>query len=309
VEGSADVGMSAAIATRGLAKRYGRVQAVNALHLEVSRGEIYGFLGLNGAGKTTAIRMILGLIRPDAGSVEVLGKRVRPGAAEVFGRVGYLVETATAYPNLTVRENLDIQRRLTRSPAAAVLEAIELMRLTDHADRRAGVLSLGNRQRLSLARALLHHPELVILDEPANGLDPAGIAEVRQLLRGLAVQEGVTVFISSHILAEIANLADRIGIVHQGRLVEQLDPEQLANSESSHIRVSTSEPERVAARLGNGGFGRLEQGDHQVRAFTGSDRVPEIARALLEAGLDFQGISPVEEDLEAHFLRLTRGLD
>jgi ABC-2 type transport system ATP-binding protein len=308
MDGRAHVSMNTAIATLGLAKRYGPVQAVADLNLQVARGEIYGFLGRNGAGKTTAIRIILGLIHPDTGSVEVLGRRVCLGAAEVFARVGYLVETATAYPNLTVRENLEIQRRLTRSPAVAVSEAIELMRLTENADRRAGVLSLGNRQRLSLARALLHHPDLLILDEPANGLDPAGIVEVRELLRDLAALHGVTVFVSSHILGEIAHLAHRIGIVHEGRLVEELHPERLNDPESSFIRVSTSQPEKVAVRLADGGFGRLEQVDSQVHVFAGSHRVPEIARTLLEAGLDFRGIAPVEEDLETHFLRLTGGL-
>jgi ABC-2 type transport system ATP-binding protein len=302
------VSANLAIATRGLAKRYGRVKAVIDLDLEVERGQIYGFLGRNGAGKTTTIRMILGLIQPEQGSIKVLGRRVHPGAAEAFARVGYLVETATAYPNLTVRENLDIQRRLTRAPAAAASEAIELMRLTDSADRRAGVLSLGNRQRLSLARALLHRPDLLILDEPANGLDPAGIVEIRELLRRLVAERGVTVFVSSHILAEIAQLAHRIGIVHEGRLVEELAPERLAGAESAYIAVSTSEPDRVAARLAGGGFGRLERVDHQVRVFTGSERVREIARTLLDAGLDFRGIAPVDEDLESHFLRLTGGL-
>ncbi len=299
----------AAITTTGLAKRYGHLQAVKDLDLEVKRGEIYGFLGRNGAGKTTAIRMMLGLIHPDAGSVEVLGRRVHPGAAQALARVGYLVETATAYPNLTVRENLDIQRRLTRSPASYVPEAIELMGLEINAERRAGVLSLGNKQRLSLARALLHRPELLILDEPANGLDPAGIVEVRELLRRLAAEEGVTVFVSSHILAEIAHLADRIGIVHQGRLVEELDPQGLRQAESSYVRVSTDEPEKVAARLAGAGFGPLEPTDHQVRIFAPGDRVPEIARTLLDASLHFRGIAPIEEDLETHFLRLTGGLE
>ncbi|MDP2232679.1 MAG: ATP-binding cassette domain-containing protein, partial [Actinomycetota bacterium] len=175
-----------AITTRGLSKRYSEVLAVDSLDLDVRRGEIYGFLGRNGAGKTTTIRMLLGLIRPTAGEVQVLGRRIVPSETEVFGRIGYLVETATAYPNLTVRENLEVQRRLTGSPAAAVAEAIELLRLEPYADRRAGRLSLGNKQRLSLARALLHSPELLLLDEPANALDPAGIVEVRELLRKLA---------------------------------------------------------------------------------------------------------------------------
>jgi len=238
-----------AIATRALTKKYGSVTAVDALDLEVRRGEIYGFLGRNGAGKTTTIRMLLGLIRPTGGEVEVLGRRIVPGETEVFRGVGYLVETATAYPNLTVRENLDIQRRLTGSPKTAVAETITLLRLDEYADRRAGHLSLGNKQRLSLARALLHSPELLVLDEPANALDPAGIVEVRDLLRSLANERGVTVFMSSHILGEVAHLADRIGIVHEGRLLEECSREELAVKARSFTAQALTEQERADAAL------------------------------------------------------------
>ena len=217
-----------AVSTRALVKRYRDVTAVDSLNLDVRRGEIYGFLGRNGAGKTTTIRMLLGLIRPSGGEVTVLGRRIIPGETDVFARVGFLVETATAYPNLTVRENLEIQRRLTGSPPRSVADSIALLCLDSYADRRAGQLSLGNKQRLALARALLHSPELLVLDEPANGLDPAGIVEIRELLRSLADERGVTVFMSSHILAEVAHLADRIGIVHDGRLIEESSRDELA---------------------------------------------------------------------------------
>ncbi len=237
------------IATSGLTKRYRDVLAVDALELDVRRGEIYGFLGRNGAGKTTTIRMLLGLIRPTSGEVSVLGQRVREGDQGWLGRVGYLVETATAYPNLTVRENLDIQRRLTGAPASAVAATIELMSLGTYADRRAGRLSLGNKQRLSLARALLHSPEVLVLDEPANALDPAGIVEVRNLLRSLADERGVTVFMSSHILGEVAHLADRIGIVHDGRLIEESSREELAAKARSFSATALTETEREEALL------------------------------------------------------------
>jgi ABC-2 type transport system ATP-binding protein len=303
---SADTGMATtAIATHGLTKRYDDVLAVDSLDLHVRRGEIYGFLGRNGAGKTTTIRMLLGLIRPSDGEVEVLGKRVRPGASDVFARVGYLVESATAYPNLTVRENLDIQRRLTGAPRAAVPQAIELMRLDGYADRRAGVLSLGNRQRLSLARALLHRPELLILDEPANALDPSGIVEIRRLLRSLAGERGVTVLMSSHILAEVAHLADRIGVVHEGRLLEELDHDQLQARERLYVAVGTSEPERAATLLGEAGFARIERDGGRLRVFGAEERVAQIARTVIDAGLDLTELTPVHEDLESYFLRLT----
>ncbi len=271
------------------------------------RGEIYGFLGRNGAGKTTTIRLLLGLIRSTAGDVEVLGRRLYPGATAPFARVGYLVESATAYPNLTVRENLEIQRRLTQAPTAAVDETIGLLRLESLAERRASVLSLGNKQRLSLARALLHEPELLILDEPTNALDPAGIVEVRELLRSLARERGVTVFVSSHILGEITHLADRIGIMHEGRLIEELNREHLHAQERLYVRVGASDLSRAAATLATAGFLEVERVDDTLRVRDAAGRVPEIARLLVGAGLDIAEISPVREDLEQYFLRLTGG--
>jgi len=237
------------IATRALTKRYRDVLAVDSLELDVRCGEVYGFLGRNGAGKTTTIRMLLGLIRPTSGEVSVLGQRVREGDQSWLARVGFLVETASAYPNLTVRENLDIQRRLTGAPASAVASAIERLSLGTYADRRAGRLSLGNKQRLSLARALLHAPEVLLLDEPANGLDPAGIVEVRDLLRSLADERGVTVFMSSHILAEVAHLADRIGIIHDGRLIEESSRDELAAKARAFSAAALTAQERADALL------------------------------------------------------------
>lgn len=297
------------IATHGLAKHYGDVRAVDGIDLNVRRGEIYGFLGRNGAGKTTTIRMLLGLIQPSSGDVTLLGTRMRPGEQAVLARVGCLVETATAYPNLTVRENLDIQRRLTRAPREAVAEVIGLLRLDECADRRSGRLSLGNKQRLTLARTLLHHPDVLMLDEPANALDPAGIVEVRGLLRRLANERGVTIFMSSHILAEVAHLADRIGIVHAGRLVEELGYDELRAKARVYVDITVSKPDRavvlLAERLGIVRVERTVEGG--LRAFDGLDRTAEIARVLVDDGLDLMRLSPKEEDLEAHFMRLTGG--
>ncbi len=297
----------AAIAVRGLTKRYPQVVAVRDLDLTVRRGEIYGFLGLNGAGKTTTIRMLLGLIQPTAGSVEVLGETVRPGASGFLRRVGCLIESASAYPNLTVRENLDIQRRLTGAPRRAVADTIEFMRLAPYADRRAGQLSLGNKQRLSLGRALLHRPDLVVLDEPANGLDPAGIVEIREILKSLTREHGVTIFMSSHILTEVAQLADRLGMVHRGQLLEELDRQQLQAKARAYLEVATPDPDRAAASLTAAGFGEHELRRDAVCLFTGRERTPAVAQALLQGGVPFTGISPRQEDLETYFLRLTGG--
>jgi ABC-type multidrug transport system ATPase subunit len=299
------------ISTRGLAKHFREVRAVDGIDLDVRRGEIYGFLGRNGAGKTTTIRMLVGLIRPTAGDVTVLGRRIVPGEWDVLSSVGSLVETATAYPNLTVRENLDIQRRLTRAPLGAIDEVIAILRLEECADRRAGRLSLGNKQRLALARALLHRPEVLVLDEPANALDPAGIVEVRRLLRRLADERGVTIFMSSHILAEVAHLADRIGIVHAGKLVEELSLEELRAASRSCVEVTVSDPDRAVAllaeRMGVVRVDRTVQGG--LRIFEGLDRTAEMARVLVNGGLDLTRLCAAEEDLEAHFMRLTGGAD
>ncbi len=179
-----------AISADGLTKRYGAICAVDNVSLRVGRGEIYAFLGLNGAGKTTTIRMLLGMIRPTSGAAYLLGRPVSADARDLWAQVGYLVETPHAYPELTVRENLEVFRRLRelRDPKA-VERIIERLALTAYAERRAGTLSLGNAQRLGLAKALLHDPSLLLLDEPANGLDPAGVVEIRELLRELAHEQ------------------------------------------------------------------------------------------------------------------------
>jgi len=296
-----------AIATHEVTKRYRDVVAVDRLDLTVRRGEIYGFLGRNGAGKTTTIRMLLGLIQPSEGDIDVLGKRVQPGATELFAHVGYLVESATAYPNLTVRENLDIQRRLTGAPHTAVGDAIELMRLGPNASRRAGVLSLGNKQRLSLARALLHRPELLVLDEPANALDPGGIVEVRELLRSLAAERGVTVFMSSHILTEVDRLATRIGIIHQGRLIEELDSKKLEALRLQRLEVKTRNLEAAQSTLAKAGFTVKIAGNILVLSEARAINAPEaVATILVNAGTPPFRLAVEQEDLEEHFLHLTR---
>ena len=219
-----------AVETTGLTKRYrGGVLAVDGVDLRVARGEIYAFLGLNGAGKSTTIRMLLGMIRPTAGHAELFGQRVTAGATSLWRRVGHLVESATAYPELSVRDNLDIARRLAGDdgPCAPSMRSSSGWRSRPTPTGGPGTLSLGNLQRLALARALLPEPDLLVLDEPANGLDPAGVIEIRELIRGLATEHGVTVFMSSHILGEVDRLATRIGIVHRGRLVEELDRDAL----------------------------------------------------------------------------------
>ena len=299
--------MHRAITTSGLTKRYGDKTVVDQLALQVGPGEIYGLLGLNGAGKTTTIRMLLGMVRPSGGSVCMLGMPARASASKLWARVGYLVETPYAYPELTVRENLEVTRRLRRvADPTAVERVIASLALTPYADRRARTLSLGNAQRLGLAKALLHEPELLILDEPANGLDPAGVVEVRELLRRLARQRGVTIFMSSHILTEVARLATRIGIMHQGRLIEEVDADALEQRRRRWLVVDARDRRAARAALSAAGFA-VDDGDDGIlqlcdeRAITRPD---EVARLLMQAGVPPTRLSVDEDDLETHFLRL-----
>jgi len=247
--------MECAIETNGLSKSYGDVHAVNAVSLRVKRGEIYGFLGLNGAGKTTTIRALLGMIRPSAGTVRVLGQAVGPNGRGPWAKVGHLVETPSAYPELTVHENLEIARRLQGlADSGATGRVIERLGLLPYADRQAGTLSMGNLQRLGLARALLHDPELLILDEPANGLDPAGVVEIRKLLEALAHERGVTIFMSSHILTEVDRLVTRIGIIHKGHLIEELDTDRLEQLRAKRLEVQARDLAEAQLNLRKAGY-------------------------------------------------------
>ena len=298
--------MTLAIETEHLGKRYGRVTAVEDLSLRVAEGEIYAFLGLNGAGKTTTIRMLLGMIRPNTGTATVLQTRVRLGSREPWAKVGYLVESPHAYPELTVVENLEVARRLhPGTPPQAVGEIIERMALSEYANRRAGNLSQGNAQRLGLAKALLHNPRLLLLDEPANGLDPAGIVEIRQLLLELT-RRGVTVFMSSHNLAEVSRLADRVGIIHQGRLLQELDVAGLDKNRRRRLLVKTGDTAAALSVLAGAGHpGEITPGGAIELKDAFSIASPDqIATLLVQAGTPPTQLLVEEEELEPYFLRL-----
>ena len=297
------------IEVQDLTKYYGDHAAIRDLSFTIARGEVIGFLGLNGAGKSTTIRMLLGMIRPTAGHAELFGQRVTADASGIWRRVGHLVETATAYPELSVRDNLDVARRLQGlSDRGVVDRGIDRLGLREYADRRAGTLSLGNLQRLALARALLHDPELLVLDEPANGLDPAGVIEVRELLRELVRERGVTLFMSSHILAEVDRLATRVGIVHRGCVVEELDSEALARHRDVRLEVGARDPERADQVLRAAGFApaRASGGSMlELREARAVDAPDVIARILVEAGTPPVHLALARETLEEHFMRLT----
>ncbi|MGA2111252.1 MAG: ABC transporter ATP-binding protein [Anaerolineales bacterium] len=303
--------MSLAVETVDLGKHYGEVRAVEHLSLRVAEGEIYAFLGLNGAGKTTTIRMLLGMIKPTTGYANVLQTRVRLGRREPWESVGYLVEIPHSYPELTVQENLEVARRLhPGTPEGAVGRIIERMGLSDYASRRTSHLSQGNAQRLGLAKALLHRPKLLFLDEPANGLDPAGIVEIRELLMQLTREQGMTVFMSSHILAEVARLAQRIGIIHKGRLLQELSIEEVQRNRRRRLFLRARNLERAQQALTAAGRPAeiLPEGRLELKDASSVEHPEDISCLLVQAGAPPTELVVEEEELESYFLRLV-GLD
>ena len=303
--------MNLSIETENLSKRYGDVTAVDGLSLRVAEGEVYAFLGLNGAGKTTTIRMLLGMIKPTGGSATVLGKRVQMGSREPWAQVGYLVESPRCYPELTVFENLEVARRLhPGTTPQAVSQIIERLGLAVYAGRRAGNLSQGNAQRLGLAKALLHNPQLILLDEPANGLAPAGIVEIRELLLELTREQGVTVFMSSHILAEVARLAKRIGIIHKGRMLQELDIGELERNRRRRLllRARDNEAARQALIKTRHRVELNQDGTLELMDASSIERSDDIASLLVQAGTPPTHLIVEEEELEHYFLRLV-GMD
>jgi ABC-2 type transport system ATP-binding protein len=299
--------MTDIINTEDLAKHYGKVHAVDGVNLHIRKAEIYGFLGLNGAGKTTTIRMLLGMIRPTRGSAFLFGQKVGPGNIDLWNQVGHLVETPYSYPELTVLENLEIcyRLRLLKDPAL-LAEVVEKLHLGPYRNTKAQHLSLGNAQRLGIAKAMIHHPGLLILDEPANGLDPAGIVEIRELLSDLAGDHGVTIFISSHILGEISRFATRIGIIHEGHMIHESDVDHLDQSRHRTLHVETLDNEQAHEILSGTGYSSdyLPDGSLVISSEAAINHPEKISAFLASQGLAPKKILVEEEDLEHFFFRL-----
>ncbi len=292
------------VQTRGLTKRYGkRIVAVENLDLTVKRGEVYGFLGPNGAGKTTTLRMLLGLIRPSSGTVTVLGEE--PGAPAGLAKVGALVESPAFYPFLSGRDNLRAMARYAGAPRSRIPEVLEQVELSGRAKDKFGKYSLGMKQRLGVAAVLLKDPELLILDEPTNGLDPQGMADMRALVRRLG-QGNRTVLLSSHLLGEVEQICDRAGVIQRGKLVAQGTLAEFRGGEGLLVRTEPLYKARfIAARLdGVEGANVL---DGALRLTVDPARAAEINRKLVAVGLDVSELRPAEQSLEEVFLELTGG--
>jgi len=294
------------ITTEKLTKKYKDVLAVSEISLNVRKGEIYGFLGLNGAGKTTTIRMLLGMINPTKGKAFIKGKEVNSGSTDLWKEIGYLVEIPYSYPDLTVKENLEIIRQLRLMNDKNVVASImDKLRLTQYANRKAKNLSLGNAQRLGLAKALIHNPNILILDEPANGLDPAGIYEIRELLIDLAKNKGVTIFISSHILGEISRFSTRIGIIHNGKLIQEINTPQLEQLCQKRLKINTRNNNLAKSVLHQAGIIAKDTTDNmlEIQNETIINNPESIATLLVNNQVPPSLLNVVEEDLESYFLR------
>ncbi len=298
------------IEIEGLHKEYrrvrgGRTVAVAGLDLSVPEGGVFGFLGPNGAGKTTTIRCLLGLVAASSGRLQLLGADVPRDLASVIARVGSIVETPTLFPRFTGRRNLEILGRIQDVGPGAVTEVLQTVGLSDRADDRVRTYSLGMKQRLGIAGALLKDPAMLILDEPANGLDPAGIVEVRELVRRLG-SEGRTVFISSHILSEIQHMADRVAILAHGRLVKEGPVrEVLARGGAEGLIVKVDDLTAAARALAAAGITATVDRD-ALRVQIPAEQASRVTRALADRGLYLSEIRADEVDLETVFLELTR---
>ena len=298
------------IETNHLTKQYGTQKSVADLNIHVEQGKIYGLLGRNGAGKTTTMKMLLGLTQPTSGSIKIFGKNMNGNEKKILPRIGCLIESPGFYPNLTGTENLKIFARLRGVPSKnSIKSALEVVGLPYNDIKLFSQYSLGMKQRLAIALAIMHDPELLILDEPINGLDPIGIAEVRDFIRELCDLRRKTILISSHILSEISLLADDIGIIDHGVLLEEESLAELEQKNSKYIHFIVSDAAQ-AARIIERNFHTRKfdvTDDHSLRIYDTDLPVSAINRSFIENGLDVAEAHTCEDSLEDYFKRVTGG--
>ena len=298
------------IETKNLTKQYGSQKSVADLNIHVQRGRIYGLLGRNGAGKTTTMKMLLGLTKPTSGEVKIWGKALQGNEKKLLPRIGSLIESPGFYPNLTATENLRIFATLRGVPNNhAIKDALDLVGLPYKDKKLFSQYSLGMKQRLAIALAVMHDPELLILDEPINGLDPIGIAEVRSFIRELCDARGKTILISSHILSEISLLADDVGIIDHGKLLEEESLKELEAKNAKFIHFCVSDAQKaakiIAATFHSKDF-RLTDANN-LYLYDMTLPVERINRSFVESGIEIQEVHLCEDTLEDYFKKITGG--
>ncbi len=293
------------VETKGLTKRLGAKTAVNGVDLRIGKGEIYGFLGPNGAGKTTTIRMLLGLMRPTSGDIRLFGKELQKNKLAILKKVGSLVENPSYYGHLTAYENLEAVRRILEAPKRRIDEALKIVRLDGEAHRPVRGFSLGMKQRLGIATALLGEPELLVLDEPTNGLDPAGILEIRELIRRMPKEYGMTVLVSSHLLSEIDQMATQVGIIAGGKLIYQDSIESLRRRSQSSIAITVDDPAKALKALGEPDFGAVRTETGVSFRLTSNAAVAAAVERLVATDVSVYRVEESKTSLEDIFLELT----
>ena len=300
-----DFGNETVLKATGITKKYGAAKALDKVSIEIKRGMIYGFIGENGAGKSTFMRTIMGLISIDEGSIELFGTTDLQAARR---RMGQSIETPALYPELTARDNLRIQAANGGVSDREIEDLLKMMRLENTGKKKAKNFSLGMRQRLAIANALITNPEFLILDEPTNGMDPAGMAEMREIIQRLVKERGITVLLSSHLLDELSQIATHYGILHEGHLIKELSKEELAQESRQFIKIDTSATEQAVTVLDSLGYrDYFVQSSRVIQLFEGIDQVAAINQALVEAKVPVDGIHLVGQKLEDYFLQLTGG--
>ena len=298
------------IETKNLTKQYGSQKSVADLNIHVMRGRIYGLLGRNGAGKTTTMKMLLGLTNPTSGEVKIWGKPLQGNEKKLLPRIGSLIESPGFYPNLTGTENLRIFATLRGVPNNhAVKDALDLVGLPYKDKKLFSQYSLGMKQRLAIALAVMHDPELLILDEPTNGLDPAGIKQIRDLLRMLCTEYDITIIVSSHILSEIESIADTIGVINRGVLVQEIAMQEITERSLAYIELNVVDTRKasyvLSDKIGIDNFKIVE--DRIIRIYDGNISVQELSKALALHDVEMTAIGTKSESLEEYFLKLTGG--
>lgn len=293
-----------AVTCREVTKRYGSTLALNRFSLDIPTGQVVALLGENGAGKTTFMRLILGLHWPDEGEIHVFGESLLADREALLARIGSLIEYPSFYPHLTGRENIEIIRRLRSLQKSETDRVLDLVGLADASRRKAAGYSQGMKQRLAIATALLGSPQLVILDEPTNGLDPNGIREIRELIIGLPARSGATVFLSSHLLAEVEHVADRVAIVQSGSLLFEGTLEELTLREPARVSIATTEAERAVGLLNQAGM-TVERADDRLLIGCAADQIPGINKMLVEQGIPILEITHQRLSLEQLYFTLT----
>ena len=301
--------MSAVICVNDLTKEYNGTRVVDCVSFSVSKGEIYGLLGRNGAGKTTIMKMILGLVNPTEGSIAILGKDMRRNEErDVLKKVGCIIENPGFYPNLTGTENLEIFSKLRGLEQICVQKALELVNLPYRDKKLFSKYSLGMKQRLAIANAIMHNPDILILDEPINGLDPIGISEVRVLLKKLK-ESGVSILISSHILSELESLADRIGIINSGKMIEEISVQEWRNKENSSIRVFVKDIDKAKMILNDRGINSecISEFNEGLLINSSNLSVAELNKIFVTNNIEIVGIIEDKITLEDYFKKVTGG--